>query len=130
MCWNFAFEQRHSLRPAGLAEIMQGKTGALAGMHRRVALHVGKGEIRLAVAAIGRAKQGEQSGILRDRQELPVTERPALRREIEGIDADFGNERIHGVLSGLGREEAEQRDDEVETEIRLEIVVRLAAANG
>src|ERR1051325_2952899 len=34
----------------------------------------------------------------------------------------------HGAPSGLAREDAEQRDDEVEAEERLEILVRLVAA--
>src|SRR5947209_11631911 len=99
-------------------------------MHRRVALHVGQREIGLAVAAIGGAEQREQRGVLRQRQDLPVAERPALGREVEREDTDFGDEWIHGVLLGLRREDPEERNDEIEAEIGLEIGVRLAAADG
>src|SRR6478609_1477830 len=101
-------------------------------MHRSVALHVGKGEIRLAVAAVGRAEQREKSGVLRKRQDLTVAERPPFGGEVEGEDADFSNEWIHGCLSSLGlaREDPEQRNDEVDAQVRLEVVVRLAAAHG
>src|SRR5205085_2872249 len=60
--------------------------------------------------------------------DLAVTERPALRREVEGKDADLGDEWVHGPLLGLAGEDPEQRNDEVDAEVGLEIVVRLTAA--
>jgi hypothetical protein len=61
------------------------------------ALEVGQREVRLAVAAVRGAEEGEQGGVLRQRQELPVAPGPALGGEVEGEDADFRDERIgHG----------------------------------
>ena len=40
MQWHFGFQQRDKLGPTDLAEVMQGKTLTLAGMHRRAALQV------------------------------------------------------------------------------------------
>jgi hypothetical protein len=61
---------------------------------RRLALQVGQREIRLAVASIGRAQQGEKSLVLIDWQELAVASGPALRGEIEAKDSDFGQKRF------------------------------------
>ena len=105
------------------------RPGPWPGCIGALALHVRQREVALAVAAIGGAEQREQRGVLRERQDLPVAKRPALGREVEREDADFGDERIHGLLLGLAREDAEQRDDEIDAEIGLEVGVRLAAAD-
>src|SRR4051812_28073543 len=98
-------------------------------MHRRATLQVRQRKVRLAVAAVGGAEQREQRRVLREGQELAVAPRPPLGREIEREDADLGNKGIgHGVLLGRAREDAEQRDDEVDTKVRLKVRMRLAAA--
>ena len=56
-------------------------------------LQVRQRECGLAVAAIEGAKQGEQRGVLRDRQELAIARRPAGRGEVAGEDADLGDKR-------------------------------------
>jgi hypothetical protein len=127
---DLALEQRHRLLAAGLAEVVQAQPGPWPGASAR-ALQVGKREVRLAVAAVGGAEQREQRGVLRERQELAVAERPALRREVEREDADLGDEWIISMvfLLGRAREDPEQRDDEVDAQVRLEVRVRLAAAD-
>src|SRR5882762_2897033 len=101
---------------------MEREAGALTGVHRSAALQVGQREGRLAVAAVGGTQQREERGVLREGQELPVAPRPTFRREVEREDADFRDEWIHKI-EGLGRagEYAEQRDDKIDAEIRLEI---------
>src|ERR1700704_5136930 len=106
---------------------MQGKAGTLAGVHRGVPLHVRECKVRFTVAAVGSAKQREKRGVLRNRQELTVAKRPSFGRKIERENADFSNKWIH--KSGLGWINAKQRNDKVNAEVGLEIVVRLTAAN-
>ena len=53
-----------------------------ADVDRRAAAQVGQREIDSSIAAKGRAQQREQRLVLIDGQELAVTQRPALRREI------------------------------------------------
>jgi hypothetical protein len=81
--------ERRVLRPTGLAEVVIRETGALARLRRVPAAQVGEGEVRLAVAAVGRAEQREERGVLRDRQDLSVAEGPALRGEVVGNEADL-----------------------------------------
>src|SRR4051794_23150657 len=107
---------------------MKRQARALSRMHRRVFLHVGKSEVGFAISSIGGSKEREQGRVLREREDLAVTERPALRGEVERKDANLSNERIHVFLLGLGGEDTEQRNDEVHTKIRLEVGVGLAAA--
>jgi hypothetical protein len=91
---DLALEERHGLAAARLAEIVQGQTRPLAGMHRRTALQVRQREVALAIAAVGGAQQREERRVLRDRQQLAIALGPALGREVEREDADFRNERI------------------------------------
>src|SRR5947209_13948990 len=76
-------EQAHGLAAAGLDEVVERKAGALSWMHRRVALHVGKSEVALAIAAVGGTEQREERRVLREGKDLAVAERPSLRREVE-----------------------------------------------
>ena len=82
--------QRMAFLSASLAERTRGAPRALAEMDRRARAQVGQGERGLPVAAVRRAQQREERLVLVDRQHLPVAERPSLRREVEGDDADFG----------------------------------------
>jgi hypothetical protein len=93
--WNFAFQQSHCCRAARFAQVVQRQTGTLTGMHWPIALHIRQRKRRFTVAAVGGAKEGEERGVLRDRQDLPIAKRPALGREVEGKDADFRDEWVH-----------------------------------
>jgi hypothetical protein len=91
---HLGFQQSHELRAPGFTQVMQGKTLALAWMHGGVALHIGQREGALAIAAVGGTKQREEGGVLRNRQDLPVTKRPAFGRELERKYSDFSYEWI------------------------------------
>jgi hypothetical protein len=100
-------------------------------MHGCSSLQVGKCEVRLSISSIGCAQQREQRRILGQRQELPIAPSPALGGEVERKDADLCNEWIgHGFLLGRRWKDAEQRNNEVDAEIRLKVGVGLAAPNG
>src|SRR6185369_5816126 len=92
----------------------------------------GEREGALAVAAVGGAEEREQRGILGDRHDLPVAERPPRGREVEREDADLRYELVGHARSssGLAREDPEQGDDEIDAEERLRVLVRLAPARG
>ena len=90
--------QRVRLLAAALAERV-----AAADVDRRAAAQVGQREVDPAVAAEGRAEQREQRLVLVDRQQLPVAQRPALGREDEGHDPDFGQEWFGHVSSPADR---------------------------
>src|SRR5437588_2462859 len=81
---DFRNGQRVALLAAALAARM-----SAAHMDRRAALKVRQAEVHPPVAAIGRAEQREQRLVLVDRQQLPVAQRPTLRREAEGHDPDL-----------------------------------------
>src|ERR1700751_4861133 len=72
--------------------------GESAVMYRDPALQVGQREGGRPVAAIHRAEQREQGRVLRDRQELPVTERPIARRKAEAERLDLSEERFRHAL--------------------------------
>ncbi len=76
----------------GTRLLAQGMARAL--VHRTPASEIRKSEIRLSVAAIGRAQQRKQRLILVDGQELPVAESPAFRREVERKQPDFRQKRL------------------------------------
>src|SRR5262249_60314939 len=101
----FRLEKTHGLRAPCLAEIVQRKARTLSRMHRRVALHVGEGEVGFAISPVRRAEQGKERSVLREGQDLPIAERPTLGREVEREDPDLGHERVHAVLlrSGSGK---------------------------
>ena len=71
---------------------------------QRAAPQIGKRECGLAVAAIGRAEQGEQRVVLRDRLQRAIAKSPTERREIPGERADFSDVVLgHGsVLLATG----------------------------
>src|SRR5207237_2679743 len=70
-------------------------------VNRDISLKIWQPEGRLAIAAVGRAEQREERLVLVDRQQLPVTHRPAFRREIETHDPNLGKEWFcHGEFTG------------------------------
>src|SRR5262245_40387783 len=107
---------------------MERKTGTLTWMHRSVSLHVRKREVRFTVTAVGGAKQREERGGLRNGHQLAVTERPSFGCKIKWENADLSNKRVCHKILCLRWEDTKERDDEVNAEIGLEIVVRLAAS--
>ena len=73
------------------------KCVAVAGMYRRISLQIRQREVHPPVAAVGRAKQGEERLVLVDGQQLPIAQRPAFRGEVEGHDPNFGKKGFgHG----------------------------------
>ena len=67
---------------------------AAAHVERRAPAQVGQREVGLPVAAIHGAEEREERLVLVDRQQLPVTERPAFRRKDERHNSDFGKKWI------------------------------------
>jgi hypothetical protein len=100
MSWHFRLQQRHELRAARFAQIMEREAGTLTRMHRRITLHVRQSESALAVAAVSGAEQREERGVLGDGQYLPITPSPASGCEIKGKDANFSYKWIcHNEVS-------------------------------
>jgi hypothetical protein len=64
---------------------------SLAHLDRHGALEVRQRKVGRAVAAKGCSQEGEQGGILADRQDLTVTKRPARGGKIEGKDLDLAD---------------------------------------
>src|SRR5687768_14712842 len=125
------FDQRRRFDAAALAKVVQRESRPLPGMHRRAPLQVGQREGGLAVAAIERAQQREQRRVLGDRHELSVAPRPTRGCEVEAKNPNFSDEGVgHRLPLSWGREEPEQRDDEVDAQVRLKVGMRLAATNG
>ncbi len=85
MCRDFLNVERVSLLAAHLA-----KNQPVAHVSGNAALKVGKAERPHAIAAIGRAEEREQGLVLIDGHQLPVAERPGLRREVEADELDLG----------------------------------------
>src|SRR5260370_41196436 len=95
------FEQRRRLRATCFSQVVKRKSRPLPRMHRRIALHIRQRKSRFAVTTVGRPEQREKSGVLAERQELPVTKRPAFWRKIERKDSDFSDKWIHFPSLGL-----------------------------
>src|SRR5262249_28030851 len=91
---HFSGQQGDVLLAAKFAQVAKAQPRALALLHGRGSLKVGQGKVALAVAAVGGAKQGKQSGLLADGQQLAVTERPPLGGEVPGKDSDFRYELV------------------------------------
>src|SRR5258708_33197902 len=75
--------ERDALCAANLANLVWREAGACALVHGNTGLQVREGEGTPAVPAVERTEQREERGVLRDGQQLAVTKRPALRREVE-----------------------------------------------
>ena len=80
---DLGLQQRDGLGAAGLAEVVQREPRPWPGASGALPCRSGSANVLLAVAAVGRAEQREQRGVLRDRQQLAVAQRPALGREVE-----------------------------------------------
>src|SRR6266536_1596641 len=98
-------------------------------MHRRITLHIRQGKVAFAVASISRSEKREQGRILTERQYLTIAKGPAFRRKVKWKNANFSYKWVHGLISlALQRNNPEERDDEVNTQVRLKIIVRLTAS--
>src|SRR4051812_35467730 len=126
---NLTLQERHRLRATCLPKVVKREARPLPRVHGSISLHVRQGEVRLAIASIGRPKQGEKRRVLREWKDLTVTERPSLGRKVERENANLCHKRVHVSLLGLRREDAKQRNDEVDAEVRLEVVVRLTSTD-
>ncbi len=144
---HFIREQRVRLLAPCFARDKRRQAWARALADRHHCLQVRQGEVGRSVAAVLRSQNGEQRGVLGDRQNLTVTECPPNRCEVEAEEPKFANEWVHRgcscqSLSGgaigeccragsvLAREDTEQRDDVGQREVRLAIVVRIGSARG
>src|SRR5436190_22462783 len=72
-------------------------------VNRHATYQVREAKVHAAVAAIGGAEEGEERLVLVDRQQLPVAERPPLRREAKTHDSDFGKKRFSHDVSPASR---------------------------
>src|SRR5206468_13016137 len=123
---HLAVEERYGFGPPGLAEIAQAEALPLPGAHRNAALKIRQGERALPITAVGHAENAEQRRVLRDGQQLAVALCPALWREVERELSNLTNEGIRHdprLRLVLRRKDAEQRDDEVDHQERLHVVV-------
>ena len=89
MLRQFGRDQRVLLLAAAFTQHARHEARSVPGMDRRATAQVGQCERGLAVAAIGRAEQRKQRLVLADREQLPRTDRPAARREIESEHPDL-----------------------------------------
>ena len=128
----FRLEQRHGLRPAGFAEIVQRQARALA---RDASARGPAGPAARSCTCRCRHRWCRAARTAR----CSATAAGAARRtNAQPLGAKLnGKMRISATKgsammssSGRRRENAEQRDDEVDAEIGLEVGVRLAAADG
>src|SRR3954447_12431989 len=97
---------------------------ALSGslMDRDAAAQIGEAEGALSVATIGGADQLKQHIVLRDRQQRPVAEAPAVRREVAAEHPDLADIGItHGGSLVSRGEDTLQGDNEIDHEIRLPV---------
>src|SRR5436305_648651 len=113
--WDLRLKERYGVTASCLTEIVEGEAWALARMHGSSSLQVRKREVRLAVPTVGRPEQRKERCVLAQGQELAIAPRPSLWGEVEREDTNLCDERIHISLLGLGREDPEQRNDEVDT---------------
>jgi hypothetical protein len=98
---NLGREQGDGCGTARFAEIVQGKTGTLAGVHRSVSLKVGKRKVASTVSAKGGSQQREKRCVLGEGQNLAVAKGPSDRREVERKYPYFCYERIGHLVYSL-----------------------------
>jgi hypothetical protein len=89
MTGNLGGEQRHRLNATQLADGIGRESRSLPGVDWHPTPQVWQGERGLTIAAVGRTQQGKESRVLRNAQNLAITQGPALRREIKTYHPDF-----------------------------------------
>jgi hypothetical protein len=99
---HFRLQQRDRLLAAGFTQVAQAQARTLSRLHGSATLEIRKGEVALAIAAVGGAQQREEGGILADGHELAIALRPARGSKIPGKNSDFGYKWIrHSNLFSL-----------------------------
>jgi len=85
MTGNLALKERDGLFAGTLPKVVlaQARPGlVVTDVNRDGALEVRQAEVVLAIAAIGRAEEGEERRVRANRQQRAVAERPAAWREV------------------------------------------------
>src|SRR5580700_3069907 len=113
---------------AAFAERKVAASGRLSGADRD-ALQLRQRECGNAVAAVSGAEDRKQRGVLADRHELALAERPAARRKGKSEDRDLPDiwlrhDGFRGGCEGYSGICARQRDAEIEHEKRLQVLMR------
>src|ERR1700752_1985623 len=85
--------QRDPLSAHLLTETVRGQVVALTHSDRHTPLQVGKRKSHLAIAAVRRADQLKQGGVLTNGKQSPVAWQPTVRREGECEALDLPDER-------------------------------------
>src|ERR1700722_20735330 len=118
---------------AAFAEQIVAASGRLSGADRD-ALQPRQREGGDAVAAVSGAEDRKQRGVLADRHELALAERPAARRKGKSENRDLPDIWLRHDGPRGGCEESlgicAQRDAEIEDEKRLQVLMRLTATGG
>ena len=126
--------ERDGLLTTDLTQVAQAQSRPLAGLKRCGALKVGQREIAFAITTVRRSQKRKQCCVLVNGKHLAVAKRPPLRGEVTRKNPNFGNELVgHGlewVWSVDTGEDALERDDKIEREVRRHILVRLVAAHS
>ena len=94
--------QRDIFRAAILPNHVWTETRSIAHVNRHATLQVRQGKVRRSIAAIGGAKQRKQSRILCNGQQLPITQRPALRGKVESDHQDRSKVNFHRSFPSYG----------------------------
>ena len=130
----FGRQERDGLLTTDLTQVAQAQSRPLAGLKRCGALKVGQREIAFAITTVRRSQKRKQCCVLVNGKHLAVAKRPPLRGEVTRKNPNFGNELVgHGlewVWSVDTGEDALERDDKIEREVRRHILVRLVAAHS
>ena len=114
-------------RAASLSKALIGESRASARVHRYPSPQIGERHVRSTIAAVDGADEREERRILGNGQQLAVAKGPPRGAKFPAkmrISAMKGSD-TSWLLSG--RERSRQRDDEVDAQERLQIVVGLAA---
>lgn len=90
-----------TFRTTALANLPIAQSRALPIVHWHPPSQIRKSKCRSPVAAVDRSKKCKQGGILRDRQELPIAERPSSRRKIKAEGLNLANERFGHKINKL-----------------------------
>ncbi|SOY61729.1 hypothetical protein CBM2586_A50027 [Cupriavidus phytorum] len=128
---DLARQQRYVGAAEGLADGACAQSRSCALAQRQVAAQVGQPEGGGAVAAVDSAQQREQHLVLGNAERLASAELPSRRCKVACKHADLTHERLrHDVSSTPARVDAGQRNDVVQHQRRLHVVVRLSAAGA
>src|SRR5580693_3674435 len=121
-------EERDRFHALHAADGVVGESQPLALADRNPAAQVRQRKVRDAVSAIESAEKREQRRVLRDRQQLALTESPPLRGEIKWEKGDLTEKGFHALASRLDAagsvpwwEDSDEADDVVYGLARLPV---------